>query len=161
LGNRASGARQEPSSPTAAHRKLETGSKPPGSEATRPQRRQRQLCKRCGALARRTGCASSSIRRKNLCHERLETQLVADAVVDLVDLQIPAGAILLLITFFQPVQTSLLFAESEIDRRECCRTDVLAFCKVFEFAQGLLGFRAVSGNRVSVAEVALIPRSGI
>src|SRR5262249_21843557 len=91
----------------------------------------------------------------------LKTRLVADAVVDLVNLKIPASAILLLIRFFQPIQNFSLVAKSKIDRRERCRTDVSVFREIFEFMQGLIGFRAVSGNSVSVAEESLIPSARI
>src|ERR1700687_1123137 len=106
-------------------------------------------------------CRSSLCFVKNLLYQRLETRLVANAVVDLVDLKIPTSAVLLLVRFFQPIQTFFFFAKSKIDRRERRWTDVLPFRNLFEFAQGLLGLRAISGNGISVAEESLIPRTGI
>src|SRR5437764_11205349 len=47
-----------------------------------------------------------------------------------------------------------------MDVSERCRTDVLPFCHLFEFAQDLLGFRSISRNGISVAEESLIPRTG-
>src|SRR5262249_32683641 len=84
--NKAPGVRQEPSSPRAEHRKSEKGSKPPGSAATRPQHRQRQLCKRCGASARRKSCAQSCLVSTNLirsgsegfCRHRFGLLLLAE-----------------------------------------------------------------------------------
>src|SRR5882724_4933826 len=98
---------------------------------------------------------------KNLLYQRLKTRLVANAVVDLVNLKIPTSAVLLLISFFQPIQTFFFLAKSKIDRRECCWTDVLPFRQFFEFAQGLLGFRSIARDGISVAEESLIPRTGI
>src|SRR6184192_1062903 len=98
---------------------------------------------------------------KNLLYQRLKTRLVANAVVDLVDLKIPTSAVLLLVRFFQPIKTFFFLAKSKIDRRERCWTDVLPFRQLFEFAQGLLGFRSISGDGISVAEESLIPRTGI
>src|SRR5436190_23903401 len=105
--------------------------------------------------------ACSRCLAKNFLDQRLKTRLVANAVVDLVNLKIPAGAVLLLVRFFQPIQTFFFLAKSKIDRRERCWTDVLPFRQLFEFAQGLLGFRSFSGDRISVAEESLIPRPGI
>src|SRR6266481_3143897 len=99
--------------------------------------------------------------QSNLFQNSLEARLVANAVVDLVNLKIPAGAVLLLVRFFQPIQTFFFLAKSKIDRRERCWTDVLPFRQLFEFAQGLLGFRSISGDGISVAEESLIPRTGI
>src|SRR5262249_13733537 len=98
---------------------------------------------------------------EDLLYQRLETRLVANAVVDLVDLQIPTGAVLLLIRFFQPIQNFLSVAKSETDGGERCRTNVLVFREVFEFVQDLLAFRSISGGGIGVAEVSLIPGSGI
>src|SRR6266481_7368109 len=83
--------------------------------------------------------------QSNLFQNSLEAWLVAHTVVDLVNLKIPTSAVLLLVSFFQPIQTFFFLAKSQIDRRESCRTDVLLFRKIFEFAQGLLGFRSISG----------------
>src|SRR5437868_604213 len=98
---------------------------------------------------------------KNLLHQRLKTRLVANAVVDLVNLKIPTSAVLLLVSFFQPIQTFFFLAKSKIYRRECRWTDVLPFRQLFEFAQRLVGFRSISGDGIGVAEVPLIPGSGI
>src|SRR5437764_4541608 len=98
---------------------------------------------------------------KNLLYQRLKTRLVANAVVDLVDLKIPTSAVLLLVSFFQPIETFFFLAKSKIDRRERCWTDVLPFRQLFEFAQGLLGFRSITRDGISVAEESLIPRTGI
>ena len=87
---------------------------------------------------------------KNLLYQPSEARLVANAVVDLVNLKIPTGAILLLVGFFQPIQTFFFLAKSKIDRRERCWTDVLPFRQLFEFVQGLLGLRAFSGDGISV-----------
>src|SRR4029077_4083401 len=91
----------------------------------------------------------------------LEARLLPHAVVDLVNLKIPTSAVLLLVRFFQPIQTFFFLAKSKIDRRERCWTDVLPFPQFFEFAQRLLGFRSISGEGIGVAEVPLIPGSGI
>src|SRR6266576_1890528 len=72
---------------------------------------------------------------KDFLDQRLETRLVAHAVVDLVNLKIPTSAVLLLVRFFQPIQTFFFLAKSKIDRRERCRTDVLSFRQLLEFAQ--------------------------
>src|SRR4029077_13531820 len=88
-------------------------------------------------------------------------RLVANAVVDLVNLKIPTGAVLLLVSFFQPIETFFSLAKSKVDRRERYRTNVLPFRKLFELAQRLLGFRSISGQGLGVAEVPLIPGSGI
>src|SRR6059036_2902780 len=81
---------------------------------------------------------------KNLLYQRLKTRLVANAVVDLVNLQIPTRAVLLLVRFFQPIQTFFFLAKSQIDRRERCWTDVLPFGQVFELAQSLLGLGPIT-----------------
>src|SRR5437764_15280186 len=86
---------------------------------------------------------------KNLLYQRLKTRLVANAVVDLVDLKIPTSAVLLLVSFFQPIETFFFLAKSKIDRRERCWTDVLPFHQLFEFAQGLLGFRSITRDGIS------------
>src|ERR1700730_7690231 len=98
---------------------------------------------------------------KDVLHQRLKTRLVANAIVNLVNLKIPTSAVLLLVSFFQPIQTFFFLAKSKIDRRERCWTDVLPFRQVFEFLQGLLGLRSISGDGISVAEESLIPRTGI
>src|SRR6266436_6651205 len=79
-----------------------------------------------------------------LFQNSLEARLVANAVVDLVNLKIPTSAVLLLVRFFQPIQTFLFLAKSKIDRRERCWADVLSFRQFFELAQGFLGFRSIS-----------------
>src|SRR6266480_1792523 len=99
--------------------------------------------------------------QSNLFQNSLKTRLVANAVVDLVNLKIPTSAVLLLVSFFQPIQTFFFLAKSKIDRRECCWTDVLPFRQLFEFAQRLLRFRSISGDDISIAEESLIPRTGI
>src|SRR5204863_340245 len=129
--------------------------------AMRQQHRRQQLCKRCAVSARRRSCRSSLVRAKNFLDQRLEARLVAHAVVDLVNLKIPTSAVLLLVRFFQPIQTFFFLAKSKIDRRERCWTDVLSFRQLLEFEQGLLGFRSISGDRISVTEESLIPRTGI
>src|SRR5438270_12039515 len=111
--------------------------------------------------SRRFHCRSSLCFVKNLLYQRLEARLVPNAVVDLVNLKIPTSAVLLLVRFFQPIQTFFFLAKSKIDRRERCWTDVLPFRQLFEFAQGLLGFRSISRDGISVAEESLIPRTGI
>src|SRR5436190_24358035 len=88
--------------------------------------------------------ACSRCLAKNFLDQRLKTRLVANAVVDLVNLKIPTSAVLLLVRFFQPIQTFFFLAKSKVDRRERCWTDVLPFCQVFEFAQYLLGLGAIS-----------------
>src|SRR5947207_13544935 len=98
---------------------------------------------------------------KNLLYQRLKTRLVANAVVDLVDLKIPTSAVLLLVSFFQPIQTFFFLAKSKIDRRERCWTDVLPFRQFFEFAQRLFGSRSISGNSIRITEEPLIPGTGI
>src|SRR5437773_2639207 len=97
---------------------------------------------------------------QKLFGQRLEARLVAHTIVNRVNLQIPTGALPVLIRFFQPIQSFLLFAKSQMDVSERCRTDVLPFCHLFEFAQDLLGFRSISRNGISVAEESLIPRAG-
>src|SRR5260370_38819378 len=124
------------------------------AEASRP-------CKRCAALTRRRNCQSSLRFVKNFVDQRLKTQLVANAVVDLVNLKIPTSAVLLLVRFFQPIQTFFFLAKSKIDRRERCWTNVLLLLQLFELAQSLLSFRAFSGDGISVAEESLIPGTGI
>src|SRR6266576_3042786 len=52
--------------------------------------------------------------QSNLFQNSLEARLVANAVVDLVNLKIPTGAVLLLISFFQPIQSFLLVSKSQI-----------------------------------------------
>ena len=69
-------------------------------------------------------------------------------------------SLLILISYVQPIQCFPFFAEPQIDHSERCRTDVLAFCHLFEFAQHLLGFRSISGNGISVPEESLIPCAG-
>src|SRR5437879_10940859 len=98
---------------------------------------------------------------KNLLYQCLKTRLVANAVVDLVDLKIPTSAVLLLVSFFQPIERFLFLAKSKIDRRERCWTDVLPSRQLFEFAKGILGFRSIARDGISVAEESLIPRTGI
>src|SRR5947199_9904723 len=98
---------------------------------------------------------------KNLLYQRLKTRLVANAVVDLVDLKIPTSAVLLLVSFFQPIQTFFFLAKSKVYRRECCGTNVLSLRQFFEFAQRLLGFRSISRNSIRVTEEPLIPGTGI
>src|SRR5436190_17157421 len=88
--------------------------------------------------------ACSRCLAKNFLDQRLKTRLVANAVVDLVNLKIPTSAVLLLVSFFQPIQTFFFLAKSKIDRRERCGADVLPFRQVFEFAQRLFGFRPIS-----------------
>src|SRR5215475_877232 len=83
--NKAPGVRQEPSSPRAEHRKSVKGSKPPGSAATRPQRRQPQLCKHFAASARRRNCANS-LRR--FFAELLKTRIFAQRIPERVELQV-------------------------------------------------------------------------
>src|SRR6266853_6542328 len=87
--------------------------------------------------------------QSNLFQNSLEARLVANAVVDLVNLKIPTGAVLLLTSFFQPIQAFFFLAKSKIDRRERCRTDVLPFRQLFELTQSLLGLRAFSGDGIS------------
>src|SRR5437773_6427017 len=111
--------------------------------------------------SRRFRCRSSLCFVKYFLDQRLKTRLVANAVVDLVNLKIPTSAVLLLVSFFQPIQTFFFLAKSKIDRRERCWTDVLPFRQLFEFAQGLLGSRSISRNGVSVAEESLIPGTRI
>src|SRR6266576_358655 len=98
---------------------------------------------------------------KNLLFQRLKTRLVANVVVDLVDLKIPTSAVLLFVSFFQPIETFFFLAKSKIDGRERRWTDVLPLRQFFEFAQGLLGFRSIARDGISVAEESLIPRTGI
>src|SRR5438034_1477194 len=111
--------------------------------------------------SRRFHCRSSLCFVKNLLDQRLETRLVANAVVDLVDLKIPTSAVLLLVSFFQPIQTFFFLAKSKIDRRERRWTNVLSLRQFFEFAQRLFGSRSISRNGVSVAEESLIPGTRI
>src|SRR6202030_848460 len=99
--------------------------------------------------------------QSNLFQNSREARLLPHAVVDLVNLKIPTSAVLLFVSFFQPIQTFFFLAKSKIDRRERGWTDVLPFRQLFEFVQGLLGFRSISGDRISVAEESLIPRTGI
>src|SRR5438445_6946459 len=89
--------------------------------------------------SRRFHCRSSLFRAKNFLDQRLKARLVAHTIVNRVNLQIPTGALLVLVRFFQPIQSFLLFAKSQVDVSERCRTDVLPFCHLFEFAQDLLG----------------------
>src|SRR5882757_1348091 len=99
--------------------------------------------------------------QSNLFQNSLKTRLVANAVVDLVNLKIPTSAVLLLVRFFQPIQTFFFLAKSKIDGRERCWTDVLPFRHLFEFAQSLFGSRSIARDGISVAEESLIPRAGI
>src|SRR5436190_19344797 len=110
---------------------------------------------------RRFHFRASLFRAKDFLHQRLEARLVANAVIDLVNLKIPTSAVLLLVSFFQPIQTFFFLAKSKIDRRERRWTDVLPFRQLFEFAQGLLGFRSIARDGVSVAEESLIPGTRI
>src|SRR5438552_12232305 len=98
--------------------------------------------------------------QSNLFQNSLEARLLPHAVVNRLYREIPAGALLILIRLVQPIQRLLLFAEPQIDHSERCRTDVLPFCHLFEFAQHLLGFQSISRNGISVAEESLIPRTG-
>src|ERR1700737_109114 len=129
-----------------ARRKPERKSTPPESRATRRQDKRPQLCKHCAASVRRRNCRSSLCFVENLLDQRLKTRLVANAVVDLVNFKIPTRAVLLLVRFFQPIQTFFFLAKSKIDRRERCWTDVLPFRQLFEFAEDALALRAFPGE---------------
>src|SRR6266480_5485150 len=65
--------------------------------------------------------------QSNLFQNSLEARLIANAVVDLVNLQIPTSAVLLLVRFLQPIQTFFFLTKSKIDGRERRWTDVLPF----------------------------------
>src|SRR5206468_9429338 len=72
--------------------------------------------------------------QSNLFQNSLEARLLPHTIVNGIYLQIPTGALLILIRLVQPIQRFLLFAEPQIDHSERGRTDVLPSCHLFEFA---------------------------
>ena len=87
--------------------------------------------------------------------QRLETRLVPHVVVNLVNLQIPTGAILLLIRFFQPIQNFPLLAKSRIDQisLECANSRVpLELLALLEGKDVLVGAIDVANETVERPE---------
>src|SRR5437764_12972720 len=103
------------------------------------------------------GLAAVVLFQSNLFQNGLEARLVANAIVNLVDSEPPTGAILIFVTFLQPIQYFFLVPKSEIDGHACIGCDVPSFCQFIEIVKYLLGLSTIAGDSIRVPEPACIP----